>query len=75
MNRNNNRHLNYKKEKGAISLFVVLSMLFFIVFVVGSYTMISRKSQQQAESNAELKNTYVRDGEEQYDALLTTSTA
>ena len=70
MNRNNNRHLNYKKEKGAISLFVVLSMLFFIVFVVGSYTMISRKSQQQAESNAELKNAYVRDGKEQYDAIV-----
>ena len=70
MNRKNNRHLNYKKEKGAISLFVVLAMLFFIVFVVGSYTMISRKSQQQAESNAELKNAYVRDGEEQYDSIV-----
>ena len=74
MNSKNNRYIKHKNEKGAISLFVVLSMLFFLVFVVGSYTMVSRRNQQQAESNAELKNTYVRDGEEQYDALLTTST-
>ena len=75
MDGKNNSCLNYKKEKGAISLFVVLAMLFFIVFVVGSYTMVSRKSQQQAESNAELKNSYVRDGEEQYDALVNTASS
>ena len=52
----------------------ILSMLFFLVFVVGSYTMVSRRNQQQAESNAELKNAYVRDGVEQYDAFFSTST-
>ena len=70
----NNRYIKQKNEKGAISLFVVLSMLFFLVFVVGSYTMVSRRNQQQAESNAELKNAYVRDGVEQYDAFFSTST-
>lgn len=73
MNRNYNKKFDMKNEKGAISLFVVLAMLFFLVFMVGSYTMISRRNQQQAESMAQLKNAYNKDGETQYDLLMGSS--
>lgn len=57
-------------EKGAISLFVVLAMMFFLVFMVGAYTTVARRNQQQAASMSDLQATYKADGEAQYDDLM-----
>lgn len=57
-------------EKGAISLFVVLAMMFFLVFMVGAYTTVARRNQQQAASMSDLQATYKTDGVAQYDDLM-----
>ena len=66
----NKNKLNRKSETGSITLFVVLSMLFFLVFVLGAYTMIARRNQIQAESMSELKKIYKTNGKEQYDRTV-----
>ena len=66
----NKNKLNRKSETGSITLFVVLSMLFFLVFVLGAYTMIARRNQIQAESMSELKKIYKTNGKAQYDSIV-----
>ena len=56
-------------EKGAISLFTVLSMLFFIAFALGAFTMISRRNQMQEATQASLKEIYTQNGDAIYGAL------
>ena len=73
MKGNRKRNFNMKNEKGAISLFVVLSMMFFLVFMIGAYTMVARKNQQQAETMSDLQSAYKKDGTAQYDSLIGTA--
>lgn len=47
-----------KNQKGAISLFVLLSMLFFLAFMMGAYAFISRRSTSQIESLKETQAIY-----------------
>ena len=56
-------------EKGAISLFTVLSMLFFIAFALGAFTMISRRNQMQEATQASLKEIYSQNGDAIYGSL------
>ncbi|MBR3511645.1 MAG: hypothetical protein IKN74_01640 [Clostridia bacterium] len=56
-------------EKGAISLFTVLSMLFFIAFALGAFTMISRRNQMQEATQASLKEIYTQNGDAIYGSL------
>lgn len=61
---------NIKNDKGAISLFVVLAMLFFIIFVISGFTLVARRNQIQAETTTNLKKAYDEDGEAQYDRIV-----
>ena len=55
------KKMNIKNQKGAISLFVMLSMMFFLIFVVSVYTFVSRRSQTQAMTVDELQSIYKKD--------------
>ena len=45
-------------QRGAISLFVMLSMLFFLMFMLGAYTIVSRRNQAQIQATTELRTIY-----------------
>ena len=47
-----------KKQSGVISVFAMLSMLFFLLFILGAYLTISRVNKTQKESNKELLKLY-----------------
>ena len=49
---------NLKKQNGVISVFAMLSMLFFLLFILGAYLTISRVNKTQKESNKELLKLY-----------------
>lgn len=53
-----------KKQEGAISMFVLIAMLFFLVTVVGIYTIGSKRAQTQTESVQLVKEKYYTEGEE-----------
>lgn len=55
---------NIKNQKGAISVFVVLAMTFFLVFVLGAYTIASRRSQIQTMTLTELQGAYKENADE-----------
>ena len=70
MKHKSNKKYNIKNDKGAISLFVVLAMLFFIIFVISGFTLVARRNQIQAETTTNLKKAYDEDGEAQYDRIV-----
>ena len=39
-----------KSQNGAVTVFVVVAMLFFVLFILSSYTLISRRHQVQEEN-------------------------
>lgn len=47
-----------KNERGAISVFALLAMLFFLVFIMAAYNNVSTKTQTQIETNKVLVKTY-----------------
>ena len=47
-----------KNQNGAISLFVMLSMLFFLMFMLGAYTIVNRRNQAQVQATTQLKSLY-----------------
>lgn len=53
-----------KEQKGAISFFVLFAMLFFLIFVLTAYTMISRRLQTQTESETQLQTIYQKNADE-----------
>lgn len=66
---------NIKNQKGAISLFVLLSMMFFLAFMLGAFTLVNRKNAVQIESLAETKRIYSNkaSAKDQYDAIFVSS--
>ena len=55
---------SYKSSNGAISVFVLMSMLFFLICMIGVFSIISKKAQTQTESIGDLKDEYYEEGEE-----------
>lgn len=55
---------NIKNQNGAISIFVFLSMTFFLVFVLGAYSIVSTRMQTQTMSVTELQSIYKKDSKE-----------
>lgn len=53
-----------KNQNGAISMFVLMAMLFFLVTIVGIYTIGSKREQTQTESVQLVKEKYYTEGEE-----------
>ena len=53
--------MKIKNQKGAISVFVLLAMLFFLVFIMSSYAITARKVQTQTMTLSQLQYYYKRD--------------
>lgn len=68
------RKRKLKSQKGAISVFVVMAMLFFLFTVLGVYMITSKRAQTQSESIDMIQNKYYEEGEEKekYDSKLAT---
>lgn len=61
-----------KNQKGAISLFVLLSMLFFLAFMIGTFSLVSRKNATQMQALKETQEIYKSgaNGAVIYDSIL-----
>lgn len=68
---------NIKNQKGAISLFVLLSMMFFLAFMFGAFSLVSRRNAVQVEALKETKKIYSNDASarDKYDAIFASSTS
>lgn len=53
--------MNFKNKKGFITIYTMLAMMFFVLFVVVSAITASRKVQIQTEANTELSKLYKDD--------------
>ena len=53
--------MNLKNKKGFITIYTMLAMMFFVLFVVVSAITASRKVQIQTETNTELHEIYNND--------------
>ena len=53
--------MKIKNQKGAISVFVLLAMLFFLVFIMSAYAITARKVQTQTMTLSQLQYYYKRD--------------
>ena len=56
------RKKRYKSSRGAISVFVLMSMLFFLFATIGIFSIISKRAQTQTESIVDLKSKYYVEG-------------
>lgn len=50
-----------KEQKGSITLFVIMSMLFFTIVVVAIYVNTSYKAQAQEREVKKIQQTYKKD--------------
>lgn len=50
--------INIKNQKGAITLVVLISVLFFITFLTSTYLILSNKAQIQVETTRTIKERY-----------------
>lgn len=50
-----------KEQKGSITLFVIMSMLFFTIVVVAIYVNTSYKAQAQEREVKKIQQTYQKD--------------
>ncbi len=50
-----------KQEKGSITLFVLIAMLFFTLYLVGMYVLSSNLESSQIEGDSEIKRIYEKD--------------
>lgn len=48
----------YKNSNGAISVFVLMSMLFFLFAMIGVFSIMSKRAQTQSEALDDLNNKY-----------------
>lgn len=61
-----------KNENGVISVFAMLAMLFFLLFILGSYLAVSRSNRTQNEANKEVLKLYSSETNAQdvYDSMI-----
>jgi hypothetical protein len=69
-----------KKDKGAISLFALLAMMFFLIFIMIAYNNVAVKAKTQVETTGVLEDLYSSDetassiySQELYGGSLTSS--
>ena len=53
--------MNFKSQKGSITLFVLAACLFFIVTISSTYAYAHRKNQSVEKSIAQIKSRYEKD--------------
>lgn len=65
---------NIKNQKGSISLFVILAMMFFLAFMLGMFSVISRRNAAQLEAVRETAKIYSSgmDANSVYDSMMAT---
>ena len=63
---------NIKNQNGAISLFVLISMMFFLTFMLGAFTLVNRRNASQVESLSQLQKIYSSkpQADDIYDAMF-----
>ena len=61
---------NKKNENGAISIFVILSMMFFLVSVLGIFKLISNTNITQSSTLSELKKIYAKEPDDIYESKI-----
>ncbi len=60
-----------KEQKGSITLYVLLSMLFFVTVLVGLYVNSSYKMQQQQKSIQKIQQEYEKTNiDDEYNKVL-----
>ena len=61
-----------KNQKGVISVFAMLAMLFFLLFILGSYLAVSRSNRTQKEANEEVLKIYSTEvnAQDVYDSMI-----
>lgn len=59
-----------KDEKGTISILVILTMLFFVSFLVVTYIFVSNKADIQMEATRQVKDMYEQDANEIYNSYF-----
>ena len=67
----------FKSQKGAISLFALLSVMFFLAFMIGAYRIVSSNNVQQIISIADIQKRYALTKEEaigKYNGKIAAST-
>ena len=66
-----------KNQKGAISLFVLLSMMFFLTFMLGAFTLVNRRNAMQAETLEETQKIYSSkpSAADQYDEIFSSESS
>lgn len=66
---------NIKNENGAISLFVLLSMMFFLFFMLGAFTLVNRRNAAQVEALKQTQKIYESgpSAGDKYDAIFASS--
>lgn len=67
---------NIKSEKGAITVLVLISMLFIISFLITMHIMVSNKLQGQLQRSKDIRETYNNIGEANniYNSLIAQNT-
>lgn len=50
-----------KNEKGSISLYVIVAMIFFLIFAVGAYIAISNSRVMQIKAQEQIREVYGKD--------------
>ncbi len=53
--------IKLKENKGAITLFVLVSMLFFVLFLTGMYMIMSNKEIANSAETLRIKEIYEKD--------------
>lgn len=68
---------NIKNQKGAISLFVILAMLFFLAFMLGVFSITTRRNSAQLEAVRETAKIYSSgiDANSIYDTMVATQSS
>lgn len=63
-----------KNQKGSISLFVLLSMLFLLSFIIGAFSLVNRRNAAQLQALKETQEIYKTGGNASdiYDSILAT---
>ena len=49
---------NIKNQRGAVSIFVLMSMMFFLAFMLGAFTLVNRRNAAQVEALSETQKIY-----------------
>ena len=64
-----------RSQKGAISVFVMVAMVFFLVTIMGIYMVSSKRAQTQTQSVGVAQGQYYEEGEEtkKYNEKINTS--